>query len=103
MYPPKANHAGGRQEYEITYRVVLQLMHPNRKYDETAKNRVWDGMEHDALQIVNRMIPLENVFCTGNISMSPAECTLTRSGELSLKTEFDVQMYGRPAENDPRP
>ena len=66
-------------------------MQCNRKFDESAKNRVWDGLERDALRLTDRLTPQQNVFCTENISMAPAEFTLTRQGELSLRVEFDVR------------
>ena len=55
-------------------------MQCNRKFDESAKNRVWDGLERDALRLTDRLTPQQNVFCTENISMAPAEFTLTRQG-----------------------
>ncbi len=91
LSPPKTSRVEGRRERKITYRVVLHLMQCNRKFDESAKNRVWDGLERDALRLTDRLTPQQNVFCTENISMAPAEFTLTRQGELSLRVEFDVR------------
>lgn len=91
LSPPKTSRIDGRRERKVTYRVVLQLMQYNRRYDESGKNRVWDELERDALRLTDRLIPQQSVFCTENISTTPAEFTLTRQGELSLRVEFDVR------------
>lgn len=90
--PPKIRSVRGRNEGLIVYRVELILMEANRKYNEAEKNQIWDQLEEHALKICTEMIDEQGVFCTENISLSPAECSLTRQSELSLKAEFDVKM-----------
>ena len=76
----------------VICRVERVLMAANRKYDEAAKNQIWDQLEEHALKIYSEIIDDQGVFCTDNITLTPAECSLTRQGELSLKAEFDVKM-----------
>ena len=90
--PPKIRSVHGRNEGFVIYRVELVLMAANRKYDEAAKNQIWDQLEEHALKIYSEIIDDQGVFCTDNITLTPAECSLTRQGELSLKAEFDVKM-----------
>ena len=49
-------------------------------------------MEEHALKIYSDIVDEQGVFCTDNITLTPAECSLTRQSELSLKAEFDVKM-----------
>ncbi len=49
LSPPKTSRVEGRRERKITYRVVLQLMQCNRKFDESAKigyGTGWNGMPY---------------------------------------------------------
>lgn len=93
LIPPKMSRINGRNEGEATYRVILHLMHPNQRYDEPDKNLQWDAMEQNLLKITNRIISQQGVFCIENITLTPAEFTLTKQGELSVKAEFDMRMY----------
>lgn len=90
--PPKIRSVRGRNEGIVVYRVELILMSANKKYDEVAKNQLWDEMEEHALKIYSDIVDEQGVFCTDNITLTPAECSLTRQSELSLKAEFDVKM-----------
>ena len=83
-------------------RATLHLMRLDRRYDEQAKERQWAEMERDALAMIGRIGKLQGIFCTGNIALTPAEFSLTRQGELSMKAEFDARLYF-PNEPDDKP
>lgn len=99
LAPPRVVRVDGRDEGQIVYRVAMHLLRLNRRFDEQAKEQVWDEMELDALQVIGLVGPQQGVFCTENIALTPAEFTLTRQGELSLKAEFDARLY---FPNDPQ-
>ena len=101
-YPPHVVRVEGREEGEIVYRATLHLMRLDRRYDEQAKERQWAEMERDALAMLGRIGKLQGIFCTGNIALTPAEFSLTRQGELSMKAEFDARLYF-PNEPDDKP
>lgn len=77
-------------------------MRLDRRYDEQAKERQWAEMERDALAMIGRIGKQQGIFCTGNIALTPAEFSLTRQGELSMKAEFDARLYF-PNEPDDKP
>ena len=102
LVPPHVVRVEGREEGEIVYRATLHLMRLDRRYDEQAKERQWAEMERDALAMIGRIGKLQGIFCTGNIALTPAEFSLTRQGELSMKAEFDARLYF-PNEPDDKP
>lgn len=102
LVPPRVTRVEGREEGEIVYRATLHLIRLDRRYDEQAKERQWAEMERDALAMIGRIGKQQGVFCTGNIALTPAEFSLTRQGELSMKAEFDARMYF-PNEPDDKP
>ena len=93
MLPPKMTCVNGRNEGTVTYRLTLYLMQRAKQHTEAEKNLVWDSMEQELLALLNRLLPEEGIFSIENIASSPAEFSLTRQNELSLKTECDVRLY----------
>ena len=81
LVPPHVVRVEGREEGEIVYRATLHLMR---------------------LAMIGRIGKLQGIFCTGNIALTPAEFSLTRQGELSMKAEFDARLYF-PNEPDDKP
>ena len=102
LVPPHVVRVEGREEGEIVYRATLHLMRLDRRYDEDAKDRQWAEMDRGALAMIGRIGKLQGIFCTGNIALTPAEFSLTRQGELSMKAEFDARLYF-PNEPDDKP
>lgn len=92
MLPPQMVRAEGRYEGTLTYRVTLYLMKPDKKYDGPQKEKLWDDMETDALRMAETVRVAEGVHLAEVVSAEPAERTLSRHGELSLKALFEIRM-----------
>lgn len=83
----------GRKEGYVTYKVTTHLMQTERKITEEKKEILWAKMEKDAIKIIDCIRPKSTIFNIENITMEPAEFKLSKNGEISLKTTFDVKIY----------
>ena len=92
MAPPVLTVSRGRREGVKHYAVALKLISSCALNEQAAKERQWAQLEDTAARICLLVGENVDVRCVTGEEYSPAEFSLTASGELSLSVNFNVQM-----------
>lgn len=101
LVPPSVVAVTGREEGEITYRVVLHLAALGGADDCGASGGsdgadeiggLWAGLERDARRIVAALASDAEVTAVTGVSCTPARQSLSVQGEESVALKCDVKM-----------
>lgn len=93
LSPPEICRVEGRKEGFFTYSVTLQLMQMAIKMTPELREQKWGEMEGSAMDIISAAGDNTELFNIQNITMSPAEYTLSKHGEISMKVTFEARMH----------
>lgn len=84
---PRLQKTVGRNEGIKYYAVKINLLDRPDNQSPTSREELWGTLENKANQIVDALRAHEVVIAIQDATSTPAECSLTAAGELSLCVE----------------
>lgn len=83
LSPPKLHSVEGRKHGRISYDIVLHLLGSGFRLPPDERNRLWNRMEADALEIFTALSENDRVIAVENLEISPRASALTNHGDIS--------------------
>lgn len=93
LSPLEVTEVEGREEGYVTYLATVSLMNLISKASAAQKEIYWDRMEEEAGAIAHMTGNDPAVCDVMNIKMSPAEYSLSKHGEISMRLSFEARMH----------
>lgn len=92
LHPPTLKKKEGRNEGFVVYLVKIDLIDDYANADANQKEIKWNALEKNANQICTHIAKDDNIQTLTDVTLSPAELSLTAKGEISLSLSFNVRM-----------
>lgn len=83
LSPPKLYSVEGRKHGRISYDIVLHLLGSGFRLSPDERNRLWNRMEADALEIFTALSENDSVIAVENLEISPRTSAMTNHGDIS--------------------
>lgn len=91
LQPIKMVKITGRSEVYAVYKATMSLQSPMLK--SKMEDEMWHTLESDAVAMCRALREDEHILHVRNIKCVPNKLSMTKSGDVGVTVDFDVEMF----------